>query len=150
MNRKVCSILLIVVLLLGIPWPVMAQGEFFNSLEGYVSDYNENLDSVPGLAKRMFANERVNFYIQKDGEEEIIGVATDHECAILEFVSGEIDEPTMRAYIDGHVIYELMDDFSVNRALEALQGIRLEGVGFAKTIKVFFLNIVKSLAGLFA
>ncbi len=150
MHRKILSILILVsLLLMVIQVPVSAAGEYYTSLEGYVSDYNENLDKVPSLAKRMFANERVNFHIKMDDEEEIIGVATDSECAIDEFVDVEIDDPTIRAYIDGAVIDDLKDDFSVSRALEALKGIRLQGVGLGKVIKVFFLNIAKALAGLF-
>jgi hypothetical protein len=150
LQRKFLSILLVVILLLSaIQFPVFAAGEYFASLEGYVSEYNENLDKVPSLAKRMFANERVNFHIKIGDEEEIIGVVTDAECAVEEFVDGEIDDPTIRAYIDGAVIDDLKDDFSVSRALEALKGIRLQGVGFGKVVKVFFLNIAKALAGLF-
>ncbi len=150
MQKKLLSVLLVVLLLIGlIQVPVWAAGEYFASLEGYVSDYNENLDKVPSLAKRMFANERVNFHIKIGDEEEIIGVATDAECRVDEFVEGEIDDPTIRAYIDGAVIDDLKSDFSVSRALDALKGIRLQGVGFGKVVKVFFLNIAKALAGLF-
>ena len=151
MRRKILSVLLVVVLfIVGIQSLVLAQGGFYDDLEGYVSVYNDNLESVPSLAKRMFANERINFHIASDSEEQIIGVATDADCAILEFVDGEIEDPTIRAYIDGDVIQDLQNDFSVSKALNALKDIRLQGVGFAKTIKVFFLNIVKSLSGLFA
>ena len=148
-SKILTALLIAAMLVIAMHTVVLAQSDFYDSLEGYVAAYNENLDKVPGLAKRMFANERINFYIATGNGEEIIGVATDAECAILEFVSGEIENPTIRAYIDGDVIQDLMDDFSISKALSALRGIRLEGVGFAKVIKVFFLNIVKSLAGLF-
>ncbi len=128
---------------------VAASTEYYDELADYVEDYNDNLDKVPSLAKRMFANERVNFFIKVGDDEEIIGVATDAECAITEFESGGLEDPTIRAYIDGAVIEDLQSDFTLSKALAALKGIRLEGVGFGKVVKVFFLNIFKAVSGLF-
>ena len=150
MKKRLLAMLLMVILILTVVGTtVLAGDDFYNGLEGFVEGYNDNLDKVPSLAKRMFANERVNFHIQISDGEEIIGVVTDADCAILEFAEGGVENPTIRAYIEGAVIEDLKSDFSVSRALEALKGIRLEGVGFGKIIKVFFLNIAKSLAGLF-
>jgi hypothetical protein len=149
-QKFVCIAILMIMLLIGLQAVVMAQNEFFYRLEAYVPLYNENLESVPDLAKRMFVNERINFHIADGAGEEIVGVATDAQGAILEMTSGGIDNPTIRAFIDSDVIRGLEADFSTERALAALREIRLEGVGFAKTIKVFFLNIARTLTGLFA
>ena len=122
---------------------------YFEELEGYVDLYNANLESIPGVVKRLFANERINFYISLADGEEIIGVVTSGGCEILEFKEGEVENPTLLAYVDGEKIAEALASPSQEKALEVVNSIRIEGVGFMKKVKVAFLNLVRTVAGWF-
>jgi hypothetical protein len=125
---------------------------YFELLEPYVSLYNENIGSIPDLAKRVFDGERINVHIGlDDGGEEILGVATSKgECAITEFTAGGLDQPTLRVYIEGAVIERHMADPVQDEIIDTVVNLKIEGVGFLNQIKVFVFGLIQKVARLFA
>jgi hypothetical protein len=154
MNKKVMTAALVVFLLIAIfPGASLAQqeasGSYFAELEGYVDLYNSNLASIPGIVKRLFSNERINFHIALSEGEEIIGVSTSETCEILEFVDGALETPTLRVYIEGEIIDDLMANPSQEKALAAINSIKIEGVGFFNKLKVAFVNLIRTVSNWF-
>ena len=149
------TLILALLLFLLIPLTTMAQDQdmksavYYDILSEYVGLYNDNLDEIPGVIKRIFAKERIIVYIARDSEDEAIGVATSKDTEIIEFVQGELTEPTMLVYINGDTIDSLIANPSQGAAVEALNELKIEGVGFFKKIKVAFLNILISVSGWF-
>jgi hypothetical protein len=149
MKSKVLRALL-AVLLLSALLPAGACAEtYYEQTVGYVDLYNENLESIPGLVKRLFASERINFHIALAEGEEIIGVATSGSCEILEFQEGGLENPTLLVYIKAETIEGIKADPSQEKVLAALKELRIEGVGLVKKLKVAFLNLVRMVAGWF-
>lgn len=150
MNKKIMTAILMVVLLIAIfPGASLAQqeeaaGSYFAELEGYVDLYNSNLDNIPGIVKRLFSNERINFHIALSEGEEIIGVSTSKTCEIMEFVEGALETPTLRVYIEGEIIDDVRANPTQEKALAAINSVRIEGVGFFNKLKVAFVNLVRT------
>ncbi len=144
-KRYVATFMILVILVMIMHTGVLAQeksGSYYLELEEYVETYNSNLGSIPGIVKRLFANENINFYISFDQGEEVIGVATSGSCEILTFQAEELGNPTLLAYIDGAMIDAALAEGTQEKALEAVNSIKLEGVGFMKKMKVAFLNLM--------
>lgn len=132
--------------------PEQAPLSYYQRLAGYVDLYNKGSAVIPGIIKWVFANERINFHIDLSGQgEEIIGVVTsENGDAILEFIAGELEQPTMRVYAKAETIDYLEANPSIGAALEAVGNLRIEGVGFSNTVKVFLLNAVLTVMSWFA
>ena len=84
----------------------------------------------------MFANERINIYVDNQPAASIIIVD-----GIIEEVGGVIEDPSMNMYLDSEII-----DRMISGGLEFVEAllngdIKYEGVGFFNAIKVFFANI---------
>ncbi|UNC91463.1 hypothetical protein [Candidatus Contubernalis alkaliaceticus] len=115
---------------------------YYNQINGYVDLYNENIDLIPGVIKTFFSNERINFYIEYSGDQtEVIGVVSSGDAAISKFVSGGIEDSTLKFYIESEVIDSVIAAPSTEAFFDAIEGIKKEGVGFSKKIKVIFINI---------
>jgi hypothetical protein len=152
MTKNAMIVALVVLLLIAIfPGASLAEGDesYFSMLEGYVDLYNSNLDTIPGIVKRLFSNERVNFHIALAEGEEIIGVSTSGTCEITEFVEGALENPTLRVYIEEETIDDLMADPSKEKALAAINSLKIEGVGFFNKLKVAFVNLMRTVSGWF-
>jgi|GEM_PF-1248648 len=110
----------------------------YHELVMHVDTYNQNIEKVPGIVKMLFGKERINAYIE-NGKEEIIGIVMQ-DAKVIEFKEGEVQNPTMRMYMDKGTIRKLMTDPPF--ALEALDKgkIRYEGIGITKQAKVFCVN----------
>lgn len=123
---------------------------YFGQIHDYVDLYNENIEVIPGVLKTFFSNERINFYIEFPGNEtEVIGVVSTGDAAISKFVSGGIEDPTLKFYIESKTIDSLIADPSTEAFFDAIEGIKKEGVGFGKKVKVIFINMAIKAARMF-
>lgn len=124
---------------------------FFELLEPYVPMYNENISSIPDLAKSAFDGERINVHIGLvDGEEEVIGVATSKgECTITEFTAGGLDKPTLRVYIEGSVIEHHITSPVLDEIVDTVINLNVEGVGILSQVKVFVFGLFQKIVRLF-
>jgi len=101
--------------------------------------YNENLDEVPGIVKKLFGTERINLYITTiDRSKEVYGVQMQ-DAKIIEFQEGEISKPTMNLYATEDSIRDIMDsDDPVSAFQEAFAKgeITYKGVGIMNKVKL--------------
>lgn len=155
---KAVAIGLTVILIMGVlaTWAA-AEGNseqpasYFEMLDPYVASYNENISSIPDLAKRAFDGERINVHIAlAEGEEEVIGVATSKgECAITEFSAGGLDKPTLRVYIEGSVIESHISNPVQDEIVDTVLNLKVEGVGLVNQAKVFVFGLFQKIARMF-
>jgi len=108
-------------------------------LQMFKTEYNENIDQIPGIAISLFGNEKMNLYVE--GYENKIVYMIMNEGYITNIGFGELSEKTMNVYTDENTIRNIIDgniDFA-----EALQQekIRYEGVDIVSSIKVGIANI---------
>lgn len=107
------------------------------NIEDLVKAYNNNLDKVPGFAKKIFGNEKINVYI--DGE--IFAGFAGEGGKITEYKKEGIEKPTLRIYTTSETIGHLVA--GEKTLLEAVKdkSITYEGVGFFSKIKFGFIKI---------
>lgn len=110
-------------------------------LSQLVKTYNDNLDKVPGFAKNIFGNERIDVYI--DGEK-FVGLVGQNGT-IAEYKKSGVEKPTMKIYTTSETIGHLLENEKT--LLDALKdkSIQYEGVGFVKKIKFGFIKIFQSI-----
>ena len=122
----------------------LAQQAGADKLASIMAGINENLDSVPGFARAIFANENINFYapepmyhiITRDGFLVIMG-------------DGEYPEPTINVKTDEDTIIAIMKgEISFGEALESGR-ISYEGVGFVKSVKMGTIKLVSKVVMFF-
>lgn len=124
---------------------------YYQKLEGHVGSYNTSSEKIPGIVKRLFGNEKINFYIGlADGGEETIGVEISAGGkSIDKFAAEELEKPTMRVYVSGAAIDGVLQNPSMDSALEVIAAMKIEGVGLMKKGKVFLINTVSRVLGWF-
>ncbi len=109
-------------------------------LEMLVGTYNQNLDKVPGFAKSLFGNERIDLYI--DGEKFVGIIGSGGQ--IIEYKEGGIEKPTMKIYTTSDTIGDLINnETSLIDAVKS-KSIQYEGVGFFSKIKFGFVKIFQN------
>lgn len=106
-------------------------------IDKLVSSYNDNLQKVPGFAKKLFGNERINLYV--DGKL-FVGLAGQNS-KIVEYKKGGLDKPTMKIFTTGETISDLTD--GQKTLLDAVKdkSIQYQGVGFGNKMKFGFVKI---------
>ena len=155
MNKNLIKVALTLILLVvslipsNIKCQERAENLYYSILEEYVDLHNNNLEAIPGIIKRIFANERVIFNIYNDFGDEVIGVVTSSDLEILKYVNENLEDPTMLIFIEGSLIDSLLANPSAGAVIEALNEIEIEGVGFFNKVKVFFIKILIGISGWF-
>lgn len=130
-----------------------------------ISNYNQNVNYLPGFVKGLLGNEKLHIYITHlDGTKSEYASITENGVIVegntwLDQDSNGIHDiwqkqgikPTMALYIDEKAIVEIInaeDPFAAFKQAWG-SGIRYEGLTFASKVKKFFLDIGVKIAGLF-
>ncbi len=118
----------------------------------YVYLYNDNIDQIPDVVKGLFAGEKIILHVNMENDsEELIGiVTTEDDCLIEQYLAGGLDEPTLRVYIDRATIDRHLTNPVGEEIIDTAINLKMEGVGIGNQIKVFVLNLVQKIIGLFA
>jgi len=133
--RRLTVIVLTLVLLLLTPAAALA-ATYYERLEPYVSQYNDNLDQIPRMARWPFANERINLTITGGDGPEIIGVVTSRgEAQITSFQPEGLETPTLLVEVDGAALTAVLDAPSRDGALALVRSAKVQGVGFFRVLK---------------
>lgn len=104
----------------------------------------EKIGAVP-IISGLFADERINFYL--DGEEYH---AITAEGELVEADAGAIEDPTVEVFSDTETVELILDgELGLEEALEDGR-IRVEGVGFANSVKFGFVNVVYNIFSFFS
>ncbi|UCC92059.1 MAG: hypothetical protein JSV39_02245 [Candidatus Aenigmatarchaeota archaeon] len=145
MNFKVLAILVLSSLLILTPNALAETNETSGiDLEMIKDFYNNNIQSYPEVAN-LFANERLNLYIEGYG---VVGVVTQ-DSEIKEMSEGELADPTVNINTDMETIEKIMNgEVSVVDELKS-GDITFEGVGFWNWLKIAFANFIFSILSVF-
>ena len=107
-------------------------------LQMFKTEYNSNIDQIPGIAISLFGNEKMNLYVE--GETKIVYMFMN-EGYITNIGFGEVQDKTMNVYTDEDTIKKIMEG-NMGFADALQQGkIRYEGVDIISGIKVGIANI---------
>lgn len=110
-----------------------------NELLMFKTQYNSNIDKVPGIAISLFGDEKMNIYVKGYENKPIYMIMNSGIINTIGF--GEMKDKTMNVYTDEQTIKEI----AANKITfaDALQygKIRYEGVGIINGIKVGIANI---------
>lgn len=93
--------------------------------------YNANTDTLPGLARALIADERINLHVAIDGENRTVGAVMDG-VRIGSIEEGGLENATVELYTDEATIQEIATATNRGRAtVRALNdgGIRYESRG---------------------
>ena len=130
--RKIIIALLILIILLSIPFAFALQPY---NIEDFKSNYNKNLDKIPGIVKFLIGNEIINLYFTpSDGPTVVIGTKT-YDAMILTLQDKPYEKPTMNIYISENTVQALIDNkMTVQEALD-LKKIKYKSFRFKTKIK---------------
>ncbi|MCC7552654.1 hypothetical protein KO317_03230 [Candidatus Micrarchaeota archaeon] len=138
MNKLIISILLCLILS---TFAINMNGQDIteNELLLFKTQYNQNIDKVPGIAISIFGNEKMTLYVKEYENNPIYISMNNGYVANIGF--GEMPEKTMNVYTDENTIKKIgTNEMTFAEALQ--QGkIRYEGVGILNGIKVGIANI---------
>ncbi len=123
-----------------------ASPTYYQKLSAYVNSYNAYAEKIPGAIKMLFGKERINIHIAlPGGGEETLGVVFSAGGKKIEsFESGALEKPTLRVYVDGTAIDGVLQNPSMDAALEVIAGMKIEGVGLLKKAKVLLFNLAST------
>ncbi|WP_048147786.1 hypothetical protein [Palaeococcus ferrophilus] len=117
----------------------------FELLEEYVPTYNENVDNLPDIVKRIAGNERIDLEITlENGSRLNIGVVTEGG-RIVEFSKGRPLEPTLKVWTNEGVVRNIINSETPgDTGLYYLKRgeIKYSGVGFGRSIRILTVKIV--------
>ncbi len=109
-------------------------------------------EEIPGVAGKLFGNERMDIYISmNNGEEIVVGIVTENKKFVGAQKEG-IENPTLRVYTDEKTLKEIQNSEDVLGSFETAlnnEDIDYEAVGFGKKIKFGFLRFLSSVTGWF-
>lgn len=118
--------------------------------------FNDNIDQVPGIVIALFGNEQINVYVSdvKEISQEsdvIIGVSMQ-EGLIESVKEGELEKPTMNAYLTEETLLDLLwstDPFNDFSAALDEGKITYKAVTFTGKIKYGIAGVVGTVIGWF-
>jgi len=124
--------LLVLIILLSIPFVSALQPY---NIEDLKSNYNQNLDKVPGVIKSLIGNEVINLYFTpSNGPTVVIGTKT-YDAMILTLQDKPYEKPTMNVYISENTVQALIDNkMTIQEALD-LGKIKYKSLRFKTKIK---------------
>lgn len=124
--------LLILIILLSVPFAFALQPY---NIEDLKSNYNKNLDTVPGIVKSLIGNEIINLYFTpSNGPTVVMGTKT-YDAMILTLQDKPYEKPTMNVYISENTVQALMDNkMTVQEALD-LGKIKYKSLRFKTKVK---------------
>jgi hypothetical protein len=109
-------------------------------------------EELPGIAGKLFGNERINLYItNNEGEEIIVGIITEDK-KFKDILNEEVENPTLIAYTDEAILRDIGNSEDVLGSFEnALSEKRItyKAVGLGNKIKFGFLRVLASVTGWF-
>ncbi len=110
---------LIPIIILLLITQVSAQVILGNDLQELKTQYNNNLDKVPWIAKKIIGNERINLFLTTNTGEVIIIGGVTKSAKILQIQQSKIDNPTLNIYITENTINRLKNkQVTIQQALK--------------------------------
>jgi hypothetical protein len=114
-------------------------------LDPFVDSYNSGITDVPVISG-VFANQRINLYIEGAEEYSIITTDLGIETTGEEF----LEDPTMNVFTDIETVRDISSgDLDFMEALDQ-EKITYEGVGFVNSVKFGVLNLAYNIYSFFA
>ena len=96
-----------------------------NNLNQLKTKYNQNINKVPWIVKKIIGNERINVYLTlNNGNQKIIGGITN-KARILQAQVGKISNPTLNIYITEKTIQRL-----INKQVTLKQAIKTKEITY--------------------
>lgn len=136
---------IIPIIILLLTTPILAQYNGY-SLQELKSEYNQNLDKIPGIVKAVIGDERINLYITE--KQSIIGALTEN-AKIITIQEGKIDNPTLNIYITEKTIRRLQNqEITFQQAIDA-EEIRLESQRIRTSIKLWLADKIATIISWF-
>ena len=140
-----------VMCLLVMATPVAAQGQYYRTLNPYVSTYNASVQAIPGFLRGMLRDQQVEIIIQQgSGNDEYVGVLTDGQSQITEFLSQAPETPTLRVTVTPGTVERLIEENSGVAVLGAIgSDIRIQGVGLGNSLRALIFRVGAAIARFF-
>ena len=115
---------LIPIIILLLITQVSAQVILGNDLQELKTQYNNNLDKVPWIAKKIIGNERINLFLTTNTGEVIIIGGVTKSAKILQIQQSKIDNPTLNIYITENTINRLKNkQVTIQQALKTKENV---------------------------
>lgn len=126
----------------------LVSAENFN-LQELKTEYNNNLDKIPGIVKSIIGSERINLYLTTNTQGTIIIGAVTKSARILQIQEGKIDNPTLKIFITENTINRLKNkQVTIQQAIKTKE-ITYKSLRIRTSIKLWFTKRILSIASWF-